>query len=146
MTIQELIEKVEKKRQRYHLGGGPQAIERQHSLGKTTARERLALLYDSETFQEEDLFIRPIRTGFDIDKRELPGDSVVTGVGKVNGRPVYSYVHDFTVLGAAQSRGQGHKVTRVMEKAAEAMVPYVGMIDSGGVKIHDSFGINANRP
>ena len=71
MTIHELIEKVEKKRQRYYQGGGPEAIERQHSLGKLTARERLALLYDPGTFQEENLFIRPIRTGFDIDQREL---------------------------------------------------------------------------
>ncbi len=146
MTIQELIAKVEKKRQRYHLGGGLQAIERQHSLGKRTARERLALLYDPGTFQEENLFIKPIRTGFDIDERELPGDAVVSGIGKVNGRPVYSYIHDFTVLGGAMSMGQSHKVTRVMEKAAEAGIPYVGMIDSGGVKIHDLFGRPANRP
>ncbi|MFC1940675.1 acyl-CoA carboxylase subunit beta [Chloroflexota bacterium] len=146
MTIEELIEKVEKKRQRYYQGGGPEAIERQHSLGKLTARERLALLYDPGTFQEENLFIRPIRTGFDVDQRELPGDAVITGFGKVHGRSVYSYIHDFTVLGAAQSLGQSHKVTRVMEKAAEAGVPYVGMIDSGGVKIHDLFGRPANRP
>ncbi len=146
MTVEELIEKVEKKRQRYYQGGGPQAIERQHSLGKITARERLALLYDPESFQEEDLFIKPIRTGFDIDQRELPGDAVITGIGKVHGRHVYSYIHDFTVLGGAQSLGQSHKVTRVMEKAAEALVPYVGMIDSGGVKIHDLFGSPANRP
>ncbi len=146
MSVEELIKKVEKKRQRYHQGGGPQAIERQHSLGKLTARERLALLYDPGTFQEENLFIKPIRTGFDIDERELPGDAVIIGIGKVHGRPVYSYIHDFTVLGAAQSLGQSHKTTRVMEKAAEAGIPYVGMIDSGGVKIHDRFGRPANRP
>ncbi|MFC1928270.1 acyl-CoA carboxylase subunit beta [Chloroflexota bacterium] len=146
MTIQELIEKIEKKRQRYYQGGGPKAIERQHSLGKLTARERLALLYDPGTFQEENLFIRPIRTGFDIDQRELPGDAVVIGTGKVNGRLVYSYIHDFTVLGGAMSMGQNHKVARVMDKAAEAGIPYVGMIDSGGVKIHDLFGRPANRP
>lgn len=146
MTIQELLDKVEKKRQRYYQGGGKQAIERQHSLKKLTARERLALLYDPGTFQEENLFIKPIRTGFDIDERELPGDAVVIGMGKVNGRPVYSYIHDFTVLGGAMSMGQSHKVTRVMEKAAEAGIPYVGMIDSGGVKVHDLFGRPANRP
>ncbi len=146
MKIQELLEKVEKKRERYHLGGGLQAIERQHSLGKLTARERLALLFDPGTFQEENLFIKPIRTGFDIDERELPGDAVIIGIGKVNGRPVYSYIHDFTVLGGAMSMGQSHKVTRVMEKAAEAGIPYVGMIDSGGVKVHDNFGRPANRP
>jgi acetyl-CoA carboxylase carboxyltransferase component len=146
VTIQELIERVEKKRRRYHQGGGPQAIEKQHSLGKLTARERLSLLYDPGTFQEENLFIKPIRTGFDIDERELPADAVIIGIGKVNGRPVYSYIHDFTVLGGAMSTGQNHKVTRVMEKAAEAGIPYVGMIDSGGVKIHDLFGQPARRP
>ena len=146
MNVQELIEKVEKKRQRYYQGGGAEAIERQHSLGKLTARERLALLYDPGTFQEENLFIKPIRTGFDIDERELPGDAVVIGIGKVHGRPVYSYIHDFTVLGGAMSLGQQHKVTRVMDKAAEAGIPYVGMIDSGGIKIHDLFGRPSNRP
>ena len=146
MNIQELIEKVEKKRQRYYGGGGPQAVERQHSLGKLSARERLALLYDPGTFQEENLFIKPIRTGFDVDERELPGDAVITGIGKVNGRPVYSYIHDFSVLGGTMSLGQQHKVMRVMEKAAEAGIPYVGMIDSGGIKIHDLFGRPANRP
>ncbi len=146
MTIEELIEKVEKKRQRYYLGGGRESIDRQHSLGKLTARERLALLFDPGTFQEEDLFIKPIRTGFDIDARELPGDAVITGIGKVNGRYVYGYIHDFTVLGGTMSLGQNHKVTRVMTRAAEAGIPYVGMIDSGGIKIHDLFGRPANRP
>ncbi len=146
MTIQELLAKVEQKRKRYQEGGGGDAIKRQHSLGKLTARERLALLFDPGTFQEEDLFIKPIRTGFDVDDRELPADAVITGVGLVNGRPTYSYIHDFTVLGGTMSLGQLHKVTRVMEKAAEAGIPYVGMIDSGGIKIHDLFGRPANRP
>ena len=72
MSVEELIEKVEKKRVRYYLGGGPQAIERQHSLGKLTARERLAQLYDPGTFPEENLVTRPLRPGFDIDPVQLP--------------------------------------------------------------------------
>jgi len=146
VNIHDLIKKVEEKRQRYFLGGGNSAIEKQHSKDKLTARERLNLLYDPGTFQEEDLFIRPIRTGFDVDDREMPGDAVVIGIGKIHGRYVYTYSHDFTVLSGTQSWGQSHKVTRVMRKAGEAGIPCVGMIDSGGVKIHDLFGRPANRP
>ena len=135
MTILEEIQKVEERRQRLFQGGGAEAIERQHKRrNKLFAREQLSLLFDPGTFQEEELWIKAIRTGFDIDERELAADAVVTGIGKVHGRPTYAYIHDFTVLGAAQSLGQSHKVTRVMEKAREAMIPYVGLIDSGGVK------------
>lgn len=146
MTMHDKIREVEEKRRRLFQGGGPAQVERQHSLGKLTARERLAKLFDSGTFQETDLWIKPIRTGFDVDERELPGDAVVTGFGKVHGRPIYAYIHDFTVLGGAMSIGQNHKVTRVMEKALEARVPYVGIIDSGGIKVHDRFGRPAFRP
>lgn len=121
-------------------------MKRQHSMGKLTARERLVKLFDTGTFQELDLWIQPIRTGFDVDQRELPGDAVITGFGKIRGRPVYAYIHDFTVLGGAMSLGQNHKVTRVMEKALEDRIPYVGIIDSGGLKVHDLFGRPAFRP
>ncbi len=146
MAMLDEVQKVEERRQRLLQGGGAKAFERQHELGKLTARERLELLFDPGTFQEEELWIKPIRTGFSIDERELPADAVITGIGKVHGRPVYAYAHDFTVLGGAQSLGMKHKVTRVMEKARSAMIPYIGMIDSGGIKIHDLFGMPAKRP
>jgi acetyl-CoA carboxylase carboxyltransferase component len=136
------------KDRRSHLlqGGGAKEVDRQHQQGKLTARERLARLFDEGTFQEIDLWIRPIKTGFDIDQRDLPGDAVITGFGKIHGRTVYAYIHDFTVVGGTMSSGQDHKVTRLMEMAIEARAPYVGIVDSGGVRIHDLFGRPAFRP
>ncbi|MDP2952844.1 MAG: acyl-CoA carboxylase subunit beta [Chloroflexota bacterium] len=146
MTGREKLQGVEEHRKRLFQGGGPREVERQHDLGKLTARERLEKLFDPGSFQEINLWIRPIRTGFDVDERELAGDGVVTGFGQVHGRPIYAYAHDFTVLGGAQSLGQQHKVAQIMEKALEARVPCVGMIDSGGIKVHDLFGRPARRP
>jgi acetyl-CoA carboxylase carboxyltransferase component len=137
---------IEDRRNSLLQGGGKKEVERQHQQGKLTARERLARLFDEGTFQEIDLWIRPIRTGFDIDERDLPGDAVITGFGKVNGRTLYAYIHDFTVVGGTMSSGQDHKVTRLMEMAMEARAPYVGIVDSGGVRIHDLFGRPAFRP
>jgi len=137
---------VEEKRNRLLQGGGPKEVGRQHGQGKLTARERLTLLFDEGTFQEIDLWIRPVRTGFDIDERELPGDAVITGFGRINGRVVYAYLHDFTVVGGTMSAGNDHKVTRLMEAAIKARVPYIGVVDSGGVRIHDLFGQPAFRP
>ncbi|MEE8471601.1 MAG: acyl-CoA carboxylase subunit beta [Dehalococcoidia bacterium] len=146
MTMQDNLREVEERRQKLRGGGGPAAIDNQHRLGKLTARERLALLFDPGTFQELDLWIKPIRTGFDVDDRELPADGVVTGFGEVQGRPIYAYLHDFTVLSGVQSVGQQHKVTKVMERAVAHGVPYVGIVDSGGIKVHDMFGRPGNRP
>lgn len=140
------LQEVEARRQKLFEGGGAKEVERQHKLGKLTARERLARLFDPGTFQELNLWICPIRTGFDVDDRDLPGDAVVTGMGLVNGRPIYAYIHDFTVLAGAMSLGQNHKVTQIMEKALRDGVPYVGMVDSGGIKVHDLFGRPAYRP
>jgi acetyl-CoA carboxylase carboxyltransferase component len=146
MTMEDKLREVEERRKRLLEGGGAAAIENQHRLGKLTARERLSLLFDPDTFQELDLWIRPIRTGFDVDDRELPAEGVVTGFGQVNGRPIYAYLHDFTVLGGVQSVGQQHKVTKIMERAVAHGVPYVGLVDSGGIKVHDMFGRPGNRP
>lgn len=149
MTIEDEIRKVEERRQKLFMGGGAEAIGRQHAIGKPgklSARERLALLFDEGTFQEELLWIKAIRTGFDVDQRDRAGDSVVTGIGKINGRPTYGYAHDFTVVGGSMSLGQTHKVTRVMENARKYGIPYVGLIDSGGGAIHDMFGRPARRP
>jgi acetyl-CoA carboxylase carboxyltransferase component len=140
------IRVIEEKRSRLVQGGEAKEIERQHRQGKLTARERLQELFDPGTFQEIDLWIRPIKTGFDIDQRNLPGDAVITGFGKIYGHTVYAYLHDFTVVGGTMSSGQDHKVTRLMEMAMEARVPYVGIVDSGGVRVHDLFGRPAFRP
>lgn len=144
--MKDKIKAVEDRRRHLLRGGETKEIDRQHQQGKLTARERLTKLFDDGSFQEIDLWIRPIRTGFDIDERDLPGDAVITGFGKIHGRTIYAYLHDFTVVGGSMSSGQDHKVTRLIEMAMEARAPYVGVVDSGGVRIHDLFGQPAFRP
>ena len=86
------IKAIEERRSHLLQGGGTKEVDRQHQQGKLTARERLARLFDEGSFQEIDLWIRPIRTGFDIDERDLPGDAVITGFGKIHGRTIYAYI------------------------------------------------------
>lgn len=137
---------TEERRERLLKGGGAPAVARQHQMGKLTARERVEKLLDPGTFREIDLWIRPIKTGFDIDERELPADAVITGFGEICRRPVYVYSEDFTVLGGTFSAGFHHKVARTMERAREHGVPCIGIIDSGGERIHDLFGRPGWRP
>jgi len=138
--MRELLKKLEENRKRLEPGGGPADIEKQHNRGKLTAWERIQKLYDPGTFQEIGIWTQPMKTGFDIDQRELPRDSVIVGYGEVNGRIVYSYAHDFTVLAGTQSTIQNSKVARAMEQAMEEGIPLVGMVDSGAIRIHDLFG------
>lgn len=113
------IMEMEKHRKRLLEGGGEEAIEKQHKKGKLTARERIERLLDPVTFQEIDLWISPIKTGFDIDERNLPGDAVIAGFGKIHNRPVYVFSEDMTVLGGTFGSAFHHKVTRIMEMAGE---------------------------
>lgn len=138
--MKELIQKLEENRKRLEPGGGPADIEKQHNRGKLTAWERIELLFDPGTFQEIGIWTQPMKTGFDIDNRELPRDSVIVGCGEIEGRMVYAYAHDFTVLAGTQSTIQNSKVARAMEQAMEEGLPLVGMVDSGAIRIHDLFG------
>ena len=97
-TLREKWEEIKSNIDRLKVGGGPGAIEEVHRRGKLTARERIERLLDPGTFQEIDLWCRAYRTGFDIDEAEAPGDAVVTGYGEVDGRPVYVWAQDATVL------------------------------------------------
>lgn len=138
--MKELIKQLDDSRKRLEPGGGPADIEKQHNRGKLTAWERIGKLFDPGTFQEIGIWTQPMKTGFDIDQRELPRDSVIIGYGEVDGRTVYAYAHDFTVLAGTQSTIQNSKVARAMEQAMEEGIPLVGMIDSGAIRIHDLFG------
>jgi acetyl-CoA carboxylase carboxyltransferase component len=140
------IKEVEERRKHLLKGGPEKEIARQHQMGKLTARERLEKLLDKGTFEEIDLWIRSIKTGFDVDNRELPGDAIITGFGEINGRPVYVYAEDLTVLGGTFGSGFHHKITRLMEMACEKGLPLIEVIDSGGERIHDLFGRPAWRP
>ncbi|MDI6762346.1 MAG: acyl-CoA carboxylase subunit beta [Thermodesulfobacteriota bacterium] len=140
------IKEIEERRRRLFEAGGSKQVERQHQMGKLTARERIDKLFDPGTFQEIDLWIRPIKTGFDIDEKELPGDAIITGFGEIHGRPFYAISEDFTVLGGTFGSGFHHKITRIMEMAVENGIPYIQMIDSGGERIQDLFGRPGFRP
>lgn len=143
--MREEVERLRERRERFRLGGGPKEIERIHSQGKLTARERLDRFFDTGTFKEFNLWAKPTLTGFEIDKREAPGDAVVIGVGKVRGRPVCAYAHDFTVLAGTQSSVQNWKVSKLMSMAVKWGIPYVGFVDSGGVRVFDSFGLDTGK-
>jgi acetyl-CoA carboxylase carboxyltransferase component len=134
---------LEKLRKKYELGGGQKAIDKLHARGKLTARERIDLLVDPGSFREFNLWAQPTRTGFDVDLRDNPGDAMVTGYGRVDGRPVCIYAHDFTILGGTQASVQYWKACKVMDTAVRLGIPYIGLVDSGGVRIQDAFGINA---
>jgi acetyl-CoA carboxylase carboxyltransferase component len=134
---QKLAELKAERERVIHLASS-KAVERQHSRGKMTARERIKFFFDPETFAELNLFAKPRITGFDIDQQELTGDGVITGYGNVAGRPVYAYAQDFTIAGGSQGTVHGKKTLRVMKQALKARVPCVHMIDSGGVRIQDA--------
>ncbi len=146
MDMREKLNEVEARRKKLYEGGGAEAAKRQHEMTKLTVRERIDRLFDKGSFQEIDLWVRPIKTGFDVDERDLPADAVVTGMGRINGRPVYVYAHDFTVLGGTFGAALRHKVARIMELARDTGIPLIGVVDSGGERIHDRFGFTAIRP
>ena len=140
------IEYLRERRERAELGGGIKEIERVHQQGKLTVRERLEIFYDPGTFREFNLWAKPTFTGFpQIDNRELSGDAVVTGIGKVNGRPVCVYAHNATEVAGTQASVQNAKVSRLMSTAVKWGIPYVALNDSGGVRIFDTVGKETGR-
>jgi len=135
------IEELRARRSRCYRGGGAKRIEKQHELGKLTARERLALLFESDTFQESHLFMRHRCTHFGMEGKEMPGEGVVTGVGLVEDRPVYAVSQDFTVAGGSVGEANAHKVHEMMDQAAKTGDPIVFINDSGGARIQE--GVDA---
>jgi acetyl-CoA carboxylase carboxyltransferase component len=132
-----LIAALEEKRQASRLGGGDDKIAAQHAKGKLSARERVELLLDSGTFQEIDSYWTHRHTEFGLDQKKYPGDSVVIGFGKINGRMVCVYSQDFTVLGGSFSEVQGQKVSKALDLAMDAGVPVIGLMDSVGARIQE---------
>ena len=118
-------------------GGGPERIAAQHARGKLTARERLALLLDDGSFQELGALATHEETAFGLAEQRYPGDGVVAGFGKVNGRRIAAFAQDFTVLGGSFSRVQSHKISRIQDLALESGVPIIGLNDSGGARIQE---------
>jgi acetyl-CoA/propionyl-CoA carboxylase carboxyl transferase subunit len=132
-----LITELKEQREKIKQGGGPKRIEAQHAKGKLTARERITRLLDEGTFQEIDAYMTHRHRGFRMDQQRYPGDSVVTGFGKINGRLVCVHVQDFTVLGGSFSEVQGQKVAKAMDLAMDSGVPVIGLNDSVGARIQE---------
>jgi len=137
MDIYEKINELYDKRRQVELGGGDERIQKQHEKGKMTARERIDYLLDEGSFVELNPFIETRATDFGMEKHKGKGEGVVTGFGKINGRPVYLFAQDFTVLGGALGEMHGKKIAAVMDLAAKNGVPFIGLNDSGGARIQE---------
>jgi methylmalonyl-CoA decarboxylase alpha subunit len=135
--INELIKEKEK----IKLGGGIKRIEKQHSSGKLTARERINLLLDENSFIEIDAFVKHRSTNFDMESVDAPADGVVTGYGTVDGRLVFVYAQDFTVVGGSLGEMHANKIVKVQDMALKMGAPIVGFNDSGGARIQE--GVDA---
>jgi acetyl-CoA carboxylase carboxyltransferase component len=122
-------------------GGGVDAIEKQKATGKLTARERIISLLDPKSFHEYDLFVEHAAKDFDMDKKYLPGDGVITGTGNISGHPVCIYAQDFTVAGGSLGYMHAKKITKIMDHALKLKVPLIGINDSGGARIQE--GVNS---
>jgi propionyl-CoA carboxylase beta chain len=125
------------KRQALHQGGGAERIDKQHQQGKLSARERVSLLLDENSFQEIGAFVEHRSTNFGLDKQKFLGDGVITGYGNIHGRLVYVYSQDFTVLGGSLSETHAAKICRIMDMAMKNGAPIIGMNDSGGARIQE---------
>ncbi|ESO96016.1 hypothetical protein LOTGIDRAFT_116228 [Lottia gigantea] len=133
----EVKRRIEDKRERALLGGGQKRIAKQHQKGKLTARERIQLLLDPQSFVEYDMFMEHDCTDFNMQKEKYPGDSVVTGRGKINGRLVFVFSQDFTVFGGSLSGAHAKKICKVMDQAMLVGAPVIGLNDSGGARIQE---------
>jgi len=124
-------------RERAAQGGGEQRVNDQHRKGKLTARERLSLLLDQNSFEELDMFVEHRSTDFGLDKQRYPGDGVVTGTGTINGRTVCVFSQDFTVFGGSLSEAHAEKIVKIMDLAMKIGCPVIGLNDSGGARIQE---------
>ncbi len=137
MDKQDKIKHLIERREVAKLGGGKKRIEAQHAKGKMTARERIQILLDEGSFEEYDMFVTHRCRDFGLDKQKFPGDGVVTGHGTIDGRVVYVYSQDFTVLGGSLSETFAKKICKVMDQAMKVGAPVIGINDSGGARIQE---------
>ena len=135
--MKDKLDKLKQLRNKALLGGGTERIESQHKKGKFTARERIELLVDEGSFDEIDMFVKHRAVDFGLDKIHYPGDGVVTGFGKINGRSVALFSQDFTIFGGSLSETHAGKIMKIMNMAMKAGVPVIGLNDSGGARIQE---------
>ena len=135
--MKDIISELATRREGARLGGGQKRIDAQHGRGKLTARERIELLLDEDSFEEFDMFVTHRCTDFGMEKQKPAGDGVVTGWGTINGRQVYVFSQDFTVLGGSVSATHAKKICKIMDMAIENGAPIIGINDSGGARIQE---------
>jgi len=131
------LEELERRNRLAEEGGGEERRERQHREGKLGARERIALLLDEDTFEETDRFVSHRCTDFGMEEKRYPGDGIVTGYGKIDGRTVFVFAQDFTVFGGSLSETNAGKIVKLMETAMRVGAPLIGLNDSGGARIQE---------
>ena len=137
MSVKKNLETLRELNRLAELGGGEKRIEKQHAAGKLTARERLDILLDPGSFQEMDKLVAHRCIDFDMEKQRIPGDGVITGYGRIDGRPVYVFSQDFTVFGGSLSETYATKICKIMDLAMKMGVPLIGLNDSGGARIQE---------
>ena len=131
------LKQLESKKSQARLGGGQKRIDSQHAKGKLTARERLHFLLDEGSFEEVGMFVTHRSTNFGLEKQKFLGDGVVTGYGTINGRLVYTYAQDFTVMGGSLAEAHAEKICKIMDMAMKNGAPIIGLNDSGGARIQE---------
>ncbi|MGV1894071.1 acyl-CoA carboxylase subunit beta [Agrobacterium vitis] len=132
-----ILDQLESRRAEARLGGGTARILAQHAKGKLTARERIEILLDEGSFEEYDMYVTHRCTDFGMDGQKVAGDGVVTGWGTINGRQVYVFSQDFTVLGGSLSETHAQKICKIMDMAVRVGAPVIGINDSGGARIQE---------
>jgi acetyl-CoA carboxylase carboxyltransferase component len=136
-TTKEKIALFHEKGARVKKAGGAAAVEKIHVSGRLTARERLEILFDKDTFEELDCFVEHRCSNFGMDKMTLPGDGVITGYGKISGRMVFAFAQDFSIMGGTLGESHAAKIVKCIEKATSAGCPVIGLNDSGGARIQE---------
>ena len=135
--MQDILRKLEEKRAAARAGGGERRVKAQHEKGKLTARERLDVLFDPDSFEEYDMFVEHRSTDFGMADNKIPGDGVVTGWGTINGRRTFVFSQDFTVFGGSLSEAHAEKICKIMDQAIKVGAPVIGLNDSGGARIQE---------
>ncbi len=136
-SCMDILERLQARRDEALLGGGQARIDAQHKRGKLSARERIEVLLDPTSFEEFDIFVQHRCVDFGMQDKKVPGDGVVTGWGTVNGRAVYVFSKDFTVLGGSLSEEHARKITKIQDMALKTGAPVIGLFDAGGARIQE---------
>ncbi len=135
--MKDVLIELERRREEARGGGGKRRVDAQHERGKLTARERLEVLLDENSFEEFDMFVEHNCTDFGMEKNKFPGDGVVTGWGTINGRTVFVFAKDFTVFGGSLSWTHAQKIMKVQDMALRNRAPIIGLFDAGGARIQE---------